>query len=156
MDIEKKYKMISGFLLVVILGLGYWLYLSIVEPYEKQRQKQEITEMTHQRMSDIRDLLITVESKTDKFPGSLDSLIAYVKQDSALLAIADTSYNGSFKNKPFYLDSLIYTIRPPKQRFEYTLNDTIRPNIYLLQDPATKDRIGSLERTTQLNAASWE
>lgn len=156
MDIEKKYKMISGFLLIVIVGLGYWLYLSIVEPYEEQRQKQEITNLTRQRMSDIRDLLITMESKEDSFPQSLDSLVAYVKQDSMLMATADTTYDGSFKNSPFNIDSLIYTIRPPKQKFEYTLNDTIRPNIYLLKDPATDDRIGSLERTTQLNAASWE
>jgi hypothetical protein len=35
------------------------------------------------------------------------------------------------------------------------LNDTIRPQLYLLVNPGTDDRIGDLQRTTLLNAPSW-
>lgn len=156
MDIEKRNKLISGVLLLVILGLGYYLYISIVTPYEKQLAKERITEQTRTRMTHIRDMLVQFEANNDKFPQNLDSLLSYARQDSALLAKADTSYNDSFEDGEFVLDSLVYTIRKPVQRFDYALNDTIRPNIYLLDDPHSKDRIGSLERTTRLNAASWE
>ena len=66
-----------------------------------------------------------------------------------------------FKDDPesgytFKLDSLLYSPRAPHKRFEYTLNDTSRPPIYLLKDPDSDDKIGSLEKATLLNAPSWK
>jgi hypothetical protein len=52
-------------------------------------------------------------------------------------------------------DSVIYSPRPPHPQFEYTLNDTIRPELYLLENPQSEDAIGSLDRTTMLNAPNW-
>jgi hypothetical protein len=41
------------------------------------------------------------------------------------------------------------------ERFRYTLNDTTRPPLYLLEDPDSDDKVGSLSRTTMRNAPSW-
>lgn len=157
MDIEKRNKIISAVLIVVIIGLGYWLYRSIVDPYNAELERQRVTEQTRLRMSDIRDALNFYKNNNDnKFPKELDELVTYLKSDSLVMVRADSLYNTSFKGRKFYIDSLIYTIRIPITKFNYALNDTIRPNIYLLADPGGKDKIGSLERTTLLNAANWE
>ena len=73
-----------------------------------------------------------------------------------MIANGDSLFAPIEPNKSYNPDSLIYSPRPPHKKFEYTLNDTLRPAIYLLEDPDTEDRIGSLENTTELNAASWE
>jgi len=109
-------------------------------------------------METIRDLLVRFEREKGDFPptdGGLDTLVSYMKTDSAIVAVRDSLYTNQ-QGTPYNPDSLIYSVRPPHNRFEYTLNDTLRPPIYLLQDPDTDDRIGDLERTTLLNAASWE
>jgi hypothetical protein len=72
-----------------------------------------------------------------------------------MVALRDSLFVNQ-AGQPYNPDSLVYSVRPPHNKFEYTLNDTIRPPIYLLEDPDTEDRIGDLERTTLLNAASWE
>lgn len=72
-----------------------------------------------------------------------------------MIAMADTLFGSSFGNNPFNADSLVFSPRPPHSKFIYTLNDTLRPQIYLLEDPDTDDAIGSLERTTMRNAPNW-
>ena len=138
-------------LAIVILGLGYWLYLSITEPWEVVERQQEMTERTRQRMDDVRAALIRFEERQGRFPATLDSLQMWVRTDSLIQVRSDSIFGEQFNP-----DSLIYSPRTGAQ-FDYAVNDTARVMMYRLQDPDTDDVIGTLEPDpTQLNAASWE
>lgn len=136
-------------LALLIVGLAYFLWYSITEPYERVERQQEITEMTRQRMSTIRTALIQYERDSTSFPDSLDNLIAYIQQDSSIQA----NYDSIIGVPP---ESLLYSPRTGN-RFQYTVNDTGRVEVYLLQDPDSDDQIGTLEPDpTQTNVANWE
>lgn len=155
MDLQKRNNLISAILIVVIIALSVWLYQSITGPYKKVlRHKAEI-KMVQTRMSNIRDVLIKYKNKHGHFPPGLDSLVVFLKTDSAMVAKGAKEFPeviGSYNP-----DSLIYSPIPPHSKFEYARNDTIRPELYLLVDPSdTTLKIGSLTRTTLLNAGSWE
>lgn len=154
MDIEKRNNLISLLLSAIIIVLGYFLYHSIVDPYQEVIQREKITERVRTRLSNTRDALVRYEARKDEFPSSLDTLIHWVKTDSAMQSVADTLFKDPWK-KEFNADSMIYSPRTG-ERFTYILNDTLRPSIYLLKDPNSKDRIGDTLKTTLLNAASWE
>ena len=142
---------IQVLLALVIIALAYFLYVSITAPYAKVERAREITERTRDRMELVRTSLITYEREEDDFPGTLDSLVMWVRSDSFMVANRD-----SLLGTNLLLDSLIYSPRTGS-RFLYTLNDTGRVAIYLLKDPDSEDQIGSeLPDVTQLNAASWE
>src|SRR5690625_6679066 len=68
------------FLALVIVVLAYWLYLSITEPYKVIEQERELTELTSKRMSDVRSALIAHEQRVGRFPGSLDSIVFFVRE----------------------------------------------------------------------------
>ena len=161
MTVETRNNIITIVLGVVIVVLGWFLYRSIVEPYEIVEQRQEMIERVRTNMTQVRDALVQYEREYDTFPpteGGLDSLMQFVRNDSMMVAQRDSFFQDHPEiNYTFELDSLIYSPRPPHQRFEYTLNDTINPPLYLLADPDTTydDRIGSLERANLLNAPSW-
>jgi len=154
MEIEKKNNIISVVLFVVIIALAYMLYDAITTPYKKEMARKAMIERVRLRMTHVRDALIYYRNKNDKFPKEIDSLVAFMKRDTVIKLRADTLFGGSFVKEKFSFDNLILS---PKSniRFEYTLNDTIRPNIYLLRDAESDDRIGSLDKTTLLNAPSW-
>lgn len=157
MDVEKRNQILSIVLAVIILALGYWLYQSIVGPYQAVIERQQMTERVRYQMESVRDALVRYERQKDEFPpteGGLDTLVQWLKSDSLMVAIGDSLFKP--QQGPYSPDSLIYSPRPPHKKFQYTLNDTIRPPLYLLEDPDTDDQIGSLERTTLLNAPSWK
>jgi hypothetical protein len=138
-------------LAVVILGLAYWLYVSVTKPWEAVERKEELTRMTRDRMNDVRTALVRFDERNDRFPGTLDSLQAWVVSDSIVSVQTDSLFGSNFNP-----DSLIYSPRTGK-KFEYAVNDTARVEIYRLKDPDSNDVIGTLEPDpTQLNAASWE
>jgi hypothetical protein len=155
MNIDLRNRIISLVLFVVILVLAYLLYDSITTPYEKVKQQQALTEAVRNRMTNVRTALNRYKlANENKFPANLDSLMLFVRTDSATVAMSDSLF---MENKLFVfnIDSLIFSPRDGS-RFYYSLNDTIRPNIYLLKDINSKDVIGDTLRTTSLNAASWE
>lgn len=157
MEVEKRNRLLSIVLGIIIVALGYWLYHSIVDPYQEVVEREEMREQVRQQMKTVRDALVQHERIKGDFPpteGGLDSLVAFLKNDSTMVAQGDSLF--SLPNQSYNPDSLIYSPRPPHPKFEYTLNDTLRPRIYLLEDPATDDHIGSMENTTDRNAASWE
>lgn len=159
MTVDQRNRLISIILAIIIIGLGYWLYRSIVDPYQDVIEREQMTEQVRYRMGTVRDALIQYESQLDSFPpseGGLDSLVAFLKTDSLMQLQADSLFQPMDTTQQFNPDSLIISPRPPHSRFEYSLNDTLKPPIYLLKDPDTEDKIGSLENTTELNAASWE
>ena len=156
MDVEKRNQILSVVLAIIIVALGYWLYQSIVGPYQDVIERQQMTERVRHQMENVRDALVRYERQQDEFPptdGGLDTLVSWLKTDSLMVAIGDSLFKP--QQGPYNPDSLIYSPRTGK-KFQYTLNDTIRPPLYLLEDPDTDDRIGSLERTTLLNAPSWK
>ncbi|MFQ5568118.1 MAG: hypothetical protein ACE5G0_00500 [Rhodothermales bacterium] len=107
--------------------------------------------MTRERMDKVRIALIRYERAEDRFPGGLDSLVLWLKTDSASVANLDSLFGLGFDP-----DSMLFSPRTRK-RFLYTLNDTGRVAVYLLKDPDSEDQIGSeTPDITQLNAASWE
>ena len=138
-------------LVLVILVLTYVLYESITGPYDVIQRQEELTEMTRQRMSDIRTGLIQFEQRNDSFPDSLDVLVNFLRQDSALMANQDSVFGHSVN-----IDSMLFSPRTGKP-FQYAVNDTGRVDTYLLQDPDSEDQIGTMSGdVTQTNAATWE
>ena len=142
---------IQAVLVVVILGLAYFLYQSITEPYDRIERRQQITENTRARMSNIRTALIDYERDSAAYPDSLNLLLQHMRNDSLLSTRQDSVFGG-----PVNLDSLFYSPRTGN-RFQYTVSDTGRVETYLLEDPDTDDQIGTLTGDpTRANAASWE
>lgn len=142
---------IKALMVVLIVVLGIWLYRSITDPWEAIERQQALTESTRQQMTHVRTALTRYERAEDQFPGSLDSLILWIHSDSLISANPQSVFNTDVN-----VDSLIYSPRTGNA-FHYTLNDTGRVAIYLLQDPDSEDYIGSeIPDITLLNAASWE
>jgi hypothetical protein len=138
-------------LAIVILGLAYFLYQSITEPYDRIERQQRITEETRGRMANIRTALIDYERDSASYPDSLNVLLQHIRADSALSAQQDSIFGGAIN-----LDSLLYSPRSGNP-FQYTVSDTGRVETYLLQDPDSDDQIGTLSGDpTEANAASWE
>ncbi len=153
MDIDTRNRIISGVLAVVIIVLAWLLYDSITSPYQKVEEQREVTEHVRHRLTVVRDALVEHQRRNNQFPETLDDLVEWLKTNETMVERGDSL----FKFRPPYEydpDALIYSPRTGN-RFNYTLNDTLRPNIYLLEDPDTDDAIGSLERTTLLNATNW-
>jgi hypothetical protein len=142
---------IQAFLGVAIVVLTYWLYVSITEPYQVIAHQQELTRLTRHRMNDIRTGMIQYQQRHNRFPRELDSLVMFIRQDPVLSTRADSVFGPNFE-----LDSLIYSPRSGRQ-FLLSVNDTARVHTYLLEDPDSRDYIGTLlPDVTLLNAASWE
>ncbi len=138
-------------LAIAIIGLAYWLYLSITEPYKVIEREQQLTRITRDRMSDIRSAMIRYNEQNGRYLTTLDSLVEFIRQDSVLRVASDSVFGEGFT-----LDSLIYSPRTGEP-FRLTVNDTSRVKTYLLEDPGFDDYIGSIEPDiTRVNAASWE
>ena len=138
-------------LALVIVALVYWLYVSITKPYEAIERQQELTQMTRARMGSVRAAMIRYEELNNRYVTSLDSLVAFVRTDSLYRSAGDSIFWPGFVP-----DSLVHSPRTGKT-FVLSVNDTSRVKTYLLEDPDSEDRIGTLEPDiTKLNAASWE
>ncbi len=157
MDIDKRNQLLTLLLGVIIIGMSYFLYRSLVDPYQEVLEEREMVERERHRMEIARDALVQYRNRRGVFPpteGGLDSLVEFLKNDS--LMVADGEDILEFLPPSTYdPDSVIHSPRPPYNKFEYTLNDTIRPQLYVLENPGSEDRIGDLERTTMLNAPNW-
>ncbi len=138
-------------LAIVIVGLAYFLIISITEPYERVERRKELTEQTRARMDQVRTAMIQYQRDNGRYLTSLDSLVMWVKTDSVMVTGADSVFGLGFN-----ADSMMYSPRTGKE-FELAVNDTSRTHTYLLSDPDSNDHIGTLSGDiTQLNAGSWE
>lgn len=157
MDITTRNNIITIILGILIVFLAWFLYHSIVDPYQAVLEEEAMVERERHRMEVVRDVLVQYRTRKGDFPqteGGLDSLITFLKTDSLMVERGDSLF--AFMPPATYSpDSIVFSPRPPHNRFEYTLNDTIRPKLYLLENPGSEDRIGDLERTTLLNAPNW-
>ncbi len=132
---------------IVIIALSYWLYVSVTGPWEEVERQKELRDRTRARMLMVSDGLRAFDKQNGRFPGSLDSLVTWMRQDS----LGRTIVTGDLPS-----DSLLVSPRTGA-RFLYAVNDTGRVVIYLLKDPDSEDQIGSeTPDVTLLNAASWQ
>lgn len=145
-------------LAIVIVVLGYVLFRTIREPQEAFEREQAVTEATRARMVDIRAAMRAYEMEYDRYPSTLDSLVQAIKTDSFLVAKRDSIFELG-DDESLAPDSLPYTARPGRPRFELTVVDTSDVAVYLLEDPVSNDHIGTddpSQAAGRLNAASWE
>lgn len=157
MDLYTRNNILTVILGILIIGLSYFLYRSIVDPYQEVIEEREMVERERHRMELVRDALVQYRNRRGDFPptdGGLDSLVQFVKTDEFIVERADSLFTF-MPPSTYNADSLVFSPRPPHNKFEYTLNDTIRPQLYLLENPGTGDKIGDLQRTTLLNAPNW-
>lgn len=137
-------------LAIVIVGLAYYLYESITEPWEKVERQEAMTEMTRARMDMIRKVQVEYEKRYDRFTGSLDSLLMFVSDS------LDARERDSLFGPELMIDSLPFSPRTGN-RFVLAVNDTAAVPTYLLEDPDSDDQIGTLASDpTRVNSASWE
>lgn len=156
MNFDTRNKYISIVLGLVIVALSWWLYDSIVTPYEEVKKRETETEQVRHRMLTLKDALVQYESRFGHFPpteGGLDSLVAYLSTDSLMITMGDSLFRQLLPLE-YSPESIIIAPRSGV-RFSYTFNDTTRPPLYLLEDPDSDDKVGSLSRTTMRNAPSW-
>jgi len=157
MDLYTRNKIITVVLGILIVVLSYFLYRSIVDPYQEVLDEREMVERERHRMELVRDALIQYQNRRGDFPptdGGLDSLVQFVQEDEFIIERADSLF-AFMPPSTYSPDSLVLSPRPPHNKFEYTLNDTIRPQLYLLENPGSDDKIGDLQRTTLRNAPNW-
>ena len=138
-------------LAIAIIGLTYFLYVSITAPYEAVERQKAVTEMTRSRMDQVRAAMIEYQRRNGRYVSTLDSLVLWLKTDSTMVASSDSIFAAGFM-----ADSLPFSPRTGKE-FELAINDTSRTSTYRIDDPDSGDYIGTVSGdVTQLNAASWE
>jgi hypothetical protein len=156
MGLASRTKILSIVLFVIVVALSYLLYRSLTDPYKAVIAEQEMTENVRHRMELVRDALVLYNSREGEYPpteNGLNTLVEWVQSDSLVSVQADSLF-AFLPPDTFVADQLIVSPRTDST-FIYTLNDTLRPNIYLLEDPDSEDQIGDLRRTTMLNAPNW-
>ena len=114
---------------IIIILLGYFIYASIQEPVQFEKQRKFREGVCIERLKDIRTLEVAFKSKHGKFTASLDSLIDFynngiitvvrqvgsvgdsvavaqkrVYRDSIKIAVKDTL----LKRDNFVIDSLLF------------------------------------------------
>lgn len=156
MNIDTRNQILSVVLGIIIIALSYVLYDSIVTPYQEVKERQAERERVRHRLLTLKDAIVQYETRYGHFPpteGGLDSIVVFLKTDSLMVAKGDTLF-AQLPPLTYSPDSIIFSPRS-NTRFMYTLNDSTRPPLYLLEDPDTDDAIGSLSRTTMRNAPNW-
>jgi type II secretory pathway pseudopilin PulG len=132
-------------LLVVIVILSYFIYESIMSPIRFNKEKDKRYSKTIERLKDIRTAQLAYRSENNKFTGSFDTLINFVKtgefrvvrqigsmDDSAALAkglvYRDTitlSVLDSIFRKGYPVDSLRYVPYTGGAQFEMGAGDIL-------------------------------
>ena len=157
MNIDTRNKILSAVFGITIILLSWLLYDSIVTPYKVVEEQKAETERVRTRMLTLKDAIVNFEARYGHFPptdGGLDSVVTYLSTDSLMISMGDSL----FRQMPplqYSPESMVVSPRDTSLRFLYTRNDTIRPPLYLLEDPMTDDAVGSLSRTTMRNAPNW-
>lgn len=82
-------------LLVIIVGLGYFIYKGVMRPinFDKEKTVRELAVVN--RLKDIRTAQVAFKSVYGKYTGSFDTLIAFVKEDSFPVEYAEGSLDDS-------------------------------------------------------------
>lgn len=142
-------------LAIAILALVGVLYFVTVVPAQKAAAAQRQTDLTRERMADVRTALIAYRDSMDTYPSTLDSLVLFARTDSAFLAEVAVQEARLRDAVP---DSLALSPRTGAPFLYEVVSDTTGVEIYWLRDPDVEgDSIGSRDPNPALrNAASWE
>jgi len=157
MNIDTRNKILSAVFGITIILLSWLLYDSIVTPYKVVEEQKAETERVRTRMLTLKDAIVNYEARYGHFPptdGGLDSVVTYLSTDSLMISMGDSLFRQMLPLQ-YSPESMVVSPRDTSLRFLYTRNDTIRPPLYLLEDPMTDDAVGSLSRTTMRNAPNW-
>jgi len=176
---------VHAILYVIIIALVYVLIqVAIIGPTKVIKQDNYFRAESRSRMLDIRQAQILWKDKNGNFTDNLDSLIAFIQNDTMVTNLKEKidSLTGKSKYpfKPlvsgaFEPESLFWA---PKSHSYYSLQvdtsvefDTVvnrRGNIvrvdtitsignrYLLEDPDGYGKIGDLNSEALINTPSWE
>ncbi|MEM1116237.1 MAG: hypothetical protein AAF845_19805 [Bacteroidota bacterium] len=142
-------------LALAILGLVGLLYFVTVVPAQKAAAAERQTDLTRERMADIRTALIAYRDSLDTYPSTLDSLVLFARTDSAFLAEVAIQEE---RLRDVNLDSLGVSPRTGNAFLYEVVSDTTGVEIYWVADPDVEgDSIGARDPNPALrNAASWE
>ena len=88
-------KVIEIVLLAVIVCLGYFIYNSINEPIEYEAQYSKRTAAVVSRLKLIRDAQVAYKTINNKYTGSFDTLIDFVKNGQLKMLRMEGSLNDS-------------------------------------------------------------
>lgn len=146
---------IRAVLALAILALVGVLYFVTVVPAQRAAAAQRETNITRERMNDVRTALIAYRDSMGAYPSTLDSLVLFARTDSTFLA--RTAENEE-RLAALSVDSLVYSPRTGTPFRYEVVSDTTGLEIYWLADPDLEaDSIGSRSPNPALrNAASWE
>lgn len=150
MNIEQRNRIFSILLIVVIGVLSVWLYNTITGPWKEVQAKQAETQQVRNRLLAVNDAIRYYNEQQDRYPQSLDSLVIFLRNDTFFQENVDSL----LRNRQFDADAFINSPRTGN-RFEYALNDTVRPQLYLIEDPDSEDHVGTLSKVTDRGAPSW-
>ncbi|MFN3595753.1 MAG: hypothetical protein ACK41D_00605 [Rubricoccaceae bacterium] len=139
---------------LVIVGLAVLLYRSIVLPWRAYEQREAVNAEARARMDGLRQALIAHRDAYQTYPGTLDSLLLFMR--------TDTVFAARRAELTLPIDSLAISPRA-RARFNYAVvrSDTSDFTIYWISDPAfPSDSIGTRDTSPQAgtfrNAATWE
>jgi hypothetical protein len=150
MNIEQRNRIITILLLFVIIGLGYWLYISITGPWQEVQKERQMTEQVRERLMQVNSAIRFYNDRINRFPPSLDSLMTFLEQDS----VFQSNPTEILNIREFNPDEFLLSPRTGN-KFNYAVNDSARPPLYIIEDPDSEDHIGTLTRITDRGAPSW-
>jgi len=149
---ELAIRAILGLLILVLVAVLF--YVTVI-PAQRAAAAERQTDLTRERMADVRTALISYRDSLGNYPSTLDSLVLFARTDSVFAAQAGAREE---RLAPPSADSLAYSPRTGA-RFLYEIaSDSTGLEIYWLGDPdQAADSIGARSVSPALrNAASWE
>lgn len=116
-------KIVQVVLVIVILGLTYLVYESIMQPIRFQKDEKIRQDALVKRLKEIRESQIAYKSVNGKYASTFDSLFMFINngkfalvkrignsEDSTAKIVRDTTYvnvkDSLFKNPAYSLDSM--------------------------------------------------
>lgn len=140
---------------LLIVGLCVVLFYVTVVPAQRAEAAQRETDLTRERMGDVRTALIAYRDSMQGYPSTLDSLVLFVRSDSAFNAEIEGQEE---RLRPLNVDSLVYSPRTGNRFLYEVVEDTTGLQIYWVGDPdMVEDSIGArIPNPALRNAASWE
>ena len=140
---------------LVIAAMAAALVYVIVTPAQRAAEAQALTDLSRQRMSDVRHALASWRTVHDNYPSTLDSVAIFARTDSAFQAQLTTEEG---RTSGFNADSMLVSPRSG-DRFQYAVvSDSTGLEIFWLGNPdVPADSIGArIASPAYRNAASWE
>ena len=148
---QPKGSIVLKIVIVVLVAVLVWV---IYDPYARMEQELAFRKESRLRMVNLRQAQLLYLDRNGRYSANLDSLILFIKRDTAIVAITDSIFKP-LADGTFNAESLKYA--PKSHRpFSLEVDDTSVVKKYLLQDPDGYGTIGSLDDNSKVNKASWE